>query len=612
MTRIIFVWLPDWPIDRMRQDAMRHAQKGGSAGLELWPASRDLEPFALVEPGPRGLTVSAINRLARRAGAHIGQTLADARAGLPSLGTHPAEVSADRLALKRLALWAGRYGPRRNMHGADGLWIDVTGVAHLFGGEEPLAHDLITRLAHFGVTATLGLADTFGAAYALARHAARPSDIRPSVGVRYPASHATAPTSTLKAAIAIAPVGATADAIAALPIEGLRLEPSAVILLKRLGLRRIGDLTPLPRAALEQRFRLHQPNKGRRGSNRVSRHVEETTARGRLIAGSVLQRLDQALGRDEEPAPKLIEPTSYLARALFAEPLLSAPGIEQAVLRLAGELSCSLHAAMVGARRVRLRLYRSDGTVATLAVGTSAPCQAASHLANLFSERLAGIDVGFGIDALTLDAVRTEAMQDVQASLANTLDRAARQSPAHLIDRLTNRLGADRVLRIAANASHIPERAERRHPALGEGGAGRAKQEEWPCANGTRPPFLLVRPEPISVMAEVPEGAPLHFTWRRRLYRIRRSEGPERIAPEWWTALPARSQLPPRAPHTEAEPTMNRQETPEPSRRRGPRVRDYYALEDETGGRFWIFREGLYQPNGEDGPPAWYVHGLFY
>lgn len=501
-------------------------------------------PLALVAEESRGERVSAVNPRARRDGIRPGMALADARAMLPALMTRPAEPVADRALLMRLARWSGRYGPARNREGPDGLWIDVTGVAHLFArrdapengtdalprGERALCADLARRLAAAGLSARIGLADTPGAAHALARFA--------------------------DADIAIAPPGTTAPALAALPVEALRLAPEAVLLLRRLGLARIGALYDLPRAALERRFR-------------------DT----RLVTG-VRARLDQALGCAAEPRRPLAEPPVLSARQCHAEPLIAAAAIEAHVRQLADEFAQRLAAAGLGLRRLVLSLYRTDATVATLTAGTSRACRDADHIYHLIADKLPAIDAGFGIDALVLDAAAVERLEAAQVALGPT-PGTAEGGADRLVDRLANRLGPQRVQRLLLHDSHLPERAARAVPALLADGAERYVGRVRP----PRPPWLLAPPEPIAVMAEVPEGAPLHFTWRRRMRRIVKAEGPERIAPEWWRALAP-------APHS-------------------PRVRDYYRLEDEAGGRYWVFRAGRYDMEDEaERPPAWYVHGV--
>ena len=500
----------------------------------------DEAPLALVQPGSHGIRITAVNACAAAEGVRIGQALADARASLPALLSRPAEPGRDRAALKLLARWCGRYGPNRNSDGEDGLWIDVTGVAHLFGGEEGLLADLTRRLAGFGLTAKAALADTLGAAHALARFGAAP---------------------------VIAAAGGSEARLAGLPVEALRLMPDTVLLLRRLGLKRIGQLLPLPRAALERRFRSAK------------------------TADAVLRRLDMALGRQVEPLAPLVELPALFAQASFADPLISGAGIEAETGRLARELCAGLDRRQLGAREVCLALYRADGTTAEVHVGLSFACRAPEHLVRLLAEKLATLDAGFGIDALVLAARRVERRSAEQATLAAGggdagADRGG--SPAELVDRVANRLGAGRVARLEPRASHLPERAQACVAALSSLAAQKrqdAEPESEVAQRPARPPFLLAAPEPIGVIAEVPEGPPASFTWRRVERRVARAQGPERIAPEWWREIGMQEGKP-------------------------RRTRDYYRIEDEAGAGYWVFREGLYG-RGEEGTPVWFLHGLF-
>lgn len=530
----------------------------------------EVEPFALIEKGPHGLRISAANRSARAAGVMVGAALPDVRAALPALAVHPAETVRDRHALKALAAWLGRYGPASNVDGINGAWVDVTGVPHLFGGEPQLCADLAQRLGRLGLTVRIGLADTLGAAHAIARFGKMPPQ-SPWV---------------------IAPPGKARGVLAGLPVAALRLEPQAVQLLMRLGLKRIGQLYGLPRAALAARFR-------EAGSRRT--HKTADTA-----AATLLLRLDQALGLAGEPRRPLLSPPEALSRLAFPEPLLTAEGVENALHRLAAMLEKTLEAQALGAQRFRLALYRADGTIAHATVGTSTPSRDAPHICRLMAERLGNLDAGFGIDVATLEAGRLAPLGPRQIALDE--GASAETDATTFIDRLASRLGHARVRIWAARASHIPERAEAWRPAMN---AEPAKLTSPPSRNehedeksivraegAHRPPLLLSPPEPISVIAELPEGAPQRFVWRRLARRIVRSEGPERIAPEWWRHIGA----------------------PGPS----PGTRDYYRLEDTTGARYWVFREGLYgraeedleteaaaSDDAEPELPRWFVHGLF-
>jgi protein ImuB len=518
MRRIISVWLPLWPIERLRR--------------ALPTAVPDDAALALVESGSHGIRITAVNACAAAEGVRVGQALADARAGLPPLLSRAAEPDRDRTALLELARWCGRYGPNRNADGEDGLWIDVTGVAHLYGGEERLIADLLARLARFGLTVRAGLADTLGAAHALARFAASP---------------------------AIALPGETEARVAALPVEALRLAPETVLLLRRLGLKRIGQLFSLPRPALERRFRSAK------------------------TAAAVLSRLDEALGVRAEPSPPLVEPPALCVQRSFVDPLISPAGIEAETARLAEELCAHLNARHLGARAIALFLYRADGTTAEAGVGLSFPSREPAHLMALLNERMQHLDAGFGIDALALSALRVEVCTPEQgalgARLSTGLGAGRAGDPSVLIDRLANRLGAARVSRLVPRASHLPERAQACVAALSD--PRPAGSEDVMPVRPPRPAFLLASPEPIRVIAEVPEGPPARFTWRRVERRVARAQGPERIAPEWWREIGTKT----------------------------TRTRDYYRIEDEGGAGYWVFREGLYAC--EEEAPTWFLHGLF-
>ncbi len=538
-----------------------------------------------------GLTLTAVNAAAWREGVRPGATLADARAALPALLTGPAEIERDRAGLAALAGWAGRYGPRRHVEGGDGLWIDITGVAHLFGGEARLAADLHGRLARSGIAARIAIGDTPGAAFALARFA------------------------TLRASpVRIAAPGDTAAALGEVPVDALRLPPETVQLLKRLGLKRIRQLYDLPREAIAQRFRSGTPS-------RASTRKREREAQ--LLAGLVLTRLDQALGRAAEPRRALEEPPLHRVERLFAEPLIEAEGVAAALDVLSLDLEACLAARAEGASRFTLGLYRVDNTAQHVTIGASRPCRSAAHIAALLSEKLQLLDAGFGIDALTLSADLVEPLSETQIALDRGREAAGADAAAVLIDRLSNRLGAHRVVRLRPAASHIPERAERRVPALRSDNSGDGARTGDAAVTSAlplvpRPPLLLSPPEPITVLAQVPEGAPLRFSWRRITRRVVRADGPERIAPEWWRAIGGASHA---GPATLLSAHLTR-------------TRDYYRIEDDIGGRYWVFRAGLYggeegeeveeeEGASEDGAaddaeaavaprsPVWFMHGVF-
>ncbi len=515
--RVVSLWLPSFASDRLSR--RRQPKYDGRSSV--------LATVAAANCGPR---IVAASPAARRAGVTSGLPLADARALVPDLHTSEADPAADRRMLEWLADGCCRYTPWTALddddeghEGSAGLWLDISGCAHLFGGETALLEDLTGRLANLGFDARAAIADTPGAAWAAVRFAG-----------------ARAPT-----AIVVAP-GATHRTLDPLPVAGLRLPAAVVEGLRRMGLRRIGDLAALPRASLAGRF-----------------------------GEALLTRLDQALGRLREPlSPRRPAPPLH-ARLAFAEPIATSEDIAAAARRLLDQLCALLKKARQGARRLELTLYRVDDSHAGAAVGSGRPVNDRDHLERLFKEKLAALDSGFGIDVMVLAATAVAPLAPAQMGL-DSPGRERKEGVERLIDRLGNRFGAARVVRLEARASHIPERACRETSALARPTPGAGERPPRP-----RPIHLLPWPEPIEAMAPAPDHPPLMFRWRRAQHRVSRADGPERIAPEWWI-----DGAPPPAEG----------------------VRDYYRVENPQGQRFWLYREGLYRP---DTPPRWYLHGFF-
>ena len=565
------------------------------------------------------MTLHALNDAARAAGLFRGQSHADACAILPALVSAPAEPERDLGMLKRLALWAERFSPSVAVDsrepGYDGLLIDMTGGAHLFGGEAALLADIRARLASANIPARLAIADTPAAAWALARFTAV-EDV-------------------------IAPSGKTREAVASLPVEGLRLGSEAVALLKRFGLRQIGDLYGLPRAGLARRFR------GEAGLR-------------------VVERLDQTLGVLSEVLTPERPPPAYRVWSPFAEPLMDVAGVDFHLPRLMRALCIQLAQGGQGARRLSLIGYRVDGRTTSVQAGLSAPSASAEHLIRLLREKgLEHLDLGFGIDAMMLSVDKAEVLEARQTALApvktsfpplrgegpgmgvvqpvgftgrsqsvlptpiqkagavirradtellseqNAADRPSPptlpfppqrgkgsveslvgQDPASLaalIDRLQAKLGEGAVLRPRGVESWIPERSETWAPA------GPEAPEAAFDLGRERPILLLERPEEVNIpVTELPDGAPRQFTWRRVQRRVVKAEGPERLSPEWWRPTDALKPV---------------------------RTRDYYRLEDDQGRRYWLFREGLHAREDLDldpetqeereRHPTWWMHGVF-
>lgn len=518
------------------------------------PGGRPAElhrPLVLAAPGKGGARVVSLNRAARQGGLLEGELVSNARSKVLDLQVCDADPAADADALRRLGLWCLRYTPIVALwdatSGADGLFLDITGCAHLFGGEERMLADLAARLIAFGLFPRLAVADTAGAAWAVARYSDKERNI-------------------------IAP-GGEASALQTLPLAALRLGEDTLVLLRRLGLRTVGEMMRQPRGPFAARF---DP--------------------------ALLLRLDQALGRVPEPLMPVAPTPVYRAQATFAEPILSQEHVLEAARRLLVTLAVDLARAAVGARLLRLLLFHVDGQTLSLDLGLAAPSRDAEHIAQLIGLRLyrlgSELETDFGFEAAAVHVLAAESLPERQAPLAIAANDTSAEELARLIDRLQQRLGRDAVRSLHPVQSHTPERAVRARPAApsprpsrGEGRSDGRKlaqasfaaphpnslpAEKW--GEGVRPPLLLERAEPADVLAVVPDGPPRHFRWRGVLHQVVSAEGPERITPEWW-------------------------------RRGGEETRDYYVVEDTQGRRFWLFRAGLYGQTGT--VPQWFMHGVF-
>ena len=475
--------------------------------------------------------MATANDAAKRLGIGPGLRFADAKSRAPNVQAEPISRGADAAALEVMGLWATRWTPLSAVDGIDALRLDITGCARFFGGEGALLNDIGERMAAGGLSCRLGVGPTPGAAWALARY----GDNRVNV-CRSDQS--------------------VEEALKELPVTGLRLTENAERLLRRFGLTRIGQLYTIDRAALARRFA------------------------SKDAANAVRFRLDQALGLYAEPLVPLRPPPDYAARRSFVEPLISGEGITAALEGLAENLCAQLEQGGRGARDFTLTAFRSNSSASFVSLSTARPVRDVAHILRLFRDRIEKIDPGFGIDLLALTAARTDTLtteaRHLSADMApSPVDRAALSA---LADRLTARLGEGSVRMPCAIASHNPGRAEAL--AVFEG-----QEEDWGetllAPRSDRPARLLDHPEAVDVLAEVPDGPPVRFIWRRVSRRVKRADGPERIAPEWWRTF-----------NSEA------------------RARDYYRVEDEEGRRYWVFREGLYQ-DGRGGSPRWFVHALF-
>lgn len=399
---------------------------------------------------------------------------------VPDLSVADGDAAGDQALLEAIADWAERYTPLVALAGPSGLMLDITGCAHLFGGEAALLADLAGRLESQGFCVRVAIADTPGAA-AAARYA----------GNR------------------VVPVGGAAAMLAPLPPATLRLDSETAEMLDRIGLKRIGQLFDAPRGPLAERF-----------------------------GPALLHRLDQALGLEEEAITPRRRPPSLMAERRFAEPIVREEDIAATLISLAEALAGRLEERGEGARILELSLFRVDGAVSRTEVGTSRPVRAPHMVGQLFREKFAGlgeeIDAGFGFDMVRLAIPATSEADPTQVDLTGEADGAADLD--QLVDRIGARLGPLRVNRLDPADRHLPEHATRMVP-LSEWSFD---PPPLPLAEAAvkaieRPLRLLAAPEPVeAVAAEVPDGPPATFRWRQATYRVVRVEGPERIAAEWW------------------------------------------------------------------------------
>lgn len=543
--RILSLWFPRLAAERhlrLRRDALPIA-------------------FAVVGDQNGAQVLTSLNAEAEAAGLRLGQPLRDATAMCPALVTRPADPLAEAAFLTVLRRWAGKFSPWVAEEPPAALVVDLTGCAHLFGGEGALLAQVEEDCADLGLTLRAGIADTRGAAWALARyagHQAQPNRNGDAIDQEARATRSRAAKRrgwgvTGGGAIPlpqglIAPPGQIRHVLGELPLPALRLSPEVVEGLNRLGLRRVRDIVDLPRAALARRF-----------------------------GTDTLRRLDQALGLEPEPVTPARAPLHFAVRLTFPDPIGLAEDILAGVDRLLPTLCARLQAAGRGLRSLRLEAWRSDGKIERLEVGLARPADRPDAIRPLLHLKIDRIDPGFGIDCLRLEALATEPLHAIQhrghgeASATASARQTADHALADLIGKLGARLGTEAVTRLHPGESHIPEKAAQTlaaawsdpHPA------------PWPLSRAPRP-LTLFRPEPIA--AEDDPTPPARFRWRRRDLATRVAAGPERIGPEWWLD--------------------------DPDWRSGPR--DYWRVEVEGGERLWLF-----YAHGAEMSGGWFCHGLF-
>lgn len=478
----------------------------------------------MVDRTANALRLTALDERAASAGLSVGMALTDARALFQDLEVRRASLGEDAQLLERLADWCDRYTPLVALDAPYGILLDITGCTHLFGGEAALLKDILQRMEGHGFAIRGAVASHAAAAHSLARFTAGGIFDDQEIEGR----------------------------LSNLPLDALDLDDAGFAGLKRAGLRTLGDVRAIPRSAITARF-----------------------------GARLIRQMDTLFGQEQKPiSPRRIVPLCIVERRM-AEPMVAMDAIEMLVQSLGRELFAHLQQRGEGARQVEASFFRVDGQVRRVGVEAGRALTDATMLYRLFRERLSSLveplDAGYGFDVVRLSAVTVERVVATQKSLDNRQEESA--DVEGLLDRLATRLGASRVVRPVAVNTHIPERAVVMVSAARHHGntAVAWSVEQLPAEPPTRPIRLFEPPERIDIIAaEVPDGPPAQFRWRRVMHRVLLAEGPERIAPEWW------------------------------SEHRGTPFRDYYRVEDDAGRRFWVFREDV-----EGQPSRWFLHGLF-
>ncbi|MGD9658412.1 MAG: DNA polymerase Y family protein [Methylocystis sp.] len=425
------------------------------------------------------MRVDALDRKAVALGLTPGMTLADARARAPHLAVAQADAAADERLMLRLAAFCEQFTPLVALDPPCGLALDITGCAHLFGGDAAMRTSVLQAMTRLSFTGRAAVAGTPDAARALARFGET----------------------------AVAPPGEDENFTRPLPIAALEAPRETSIALTRAGLTTLGDLADRSSAALTARF-----------------------------GAETMRRLTRILGREDARITPLRPLPECMVERRFAEPFLDLAAIENVLRPLIAEAAGILEKRGEGGRAFEARFFRTDGAVAALNFETGAPSRNVEALLRLFrlkADSLADpLDPGYGFDVIRFCVLRAETL--AQSQIGFERQDAPDSDVADLVDRLAARFGRERVLRFAAHETHDPIRAA----AYVRAASPSSSPDSWPKPEPGEPPlrplFLFNPPQPIETMAETPDGPPMHFKWRRMRHLIARAEGPERIAPEWW------------------------------------------------------------------------------
>ena len=471
-------------------------------------------PFVLASPDYGRMIITAANPHAQTQGADTGMSVADARAIIPSLEVLDDDPELSAKLLKGIAEWCIRFTPLAGIDLPDGLLLDVSGCAHLWGGELQYLTSISKRLNGFGYDVHIAMANTIGTAWAVARFGKN---------------------------VSIVESGKQAATIMPLPSAALRIEAETIERLEKLGLRQVSNFINMPRTALRRRF-----------------------------GTSLLLRLDQALGYEEEVIEPVYPIEPYEERLPCLEPIVTATGIEIALQRLLETLCVRLQHEQKGLRLASFKGYRVDGKIEQVDIGTNRPSNKSKHLYKLFEIKTDTIEPALGIELFTLEASKVEEVVPLQEKMWDNTGGLDDNGLSELLDRIEGKIGANKIHRYIPDEHYWPERSFKHAASINE-----KLLSTWKV-NKPRPLQLLSRPIAIEVTAPIPDYPPMLFRYKGKLHKIIKADGPERIEQEWWL--------------------------------QDGQHRDYYVVEDEDGNRYWLFRSGHYDAAKSY---QWFIHGFF-
>lgn len=472
-------------------------------------------PFVFAAPDRGRIVITAVSPLAQSLGIEVGMRATDAKAICPGLEVLDDKPDRTSKLLKGLGEWCLRYSPIVSIDefSMNGLFIDASGCSHLWGGERKYLKEIVSRLKTKGYTVRLAMADTAGAAWAISRF----GTITPLI-----------------------PTNGHTEALLSLPPPALRLPETTLSKLQKLGFYQIKSFIGMPRSVLRRRF-----------------------------GEDFLVRLGHALGTVEEVIRPLQVPIPFQERLPCLEPIKTRKGIEVAIMRLLENLCLSLQSEGKGLRVGILTCYRIDGEVVQIDIGTNGASHSVSHLFALFQLKIEQIRPALGIELFVLEAPKVENVTPRQEALWAGKPGLDDQRVIQLLDRVAGKVGSGVINRYVPADHYWPERSFKESTTITE-----KLISDW-RTDKPRPTELLKKPEPIEVMALIPDNPPKFFIYKGTKHNVVKADGPERIEREWWLDA---------GEH-----------------------RDYYQVEDEQGQRYWLYRLGHYGSEGY----KWFLHGFF-